>query len=171
MSAAKRVQKLLREAEKRATSKVNLQSKSERQKLEQLKESTAALQKEEVFIKATGRAIDKAMNVGKWFDAKEDYTTRVKTGSVLVVDDVVEDEGMKEKLNKKEKSEQNTTANHSVDDKASNLPDGSERKDNDAAAPQQSRGKKKRPIVDDDTELPDSRTRWVKRVEIAVSLK
>ena len=126
-----------------------------------------------MFIKATGRAIDKAMNVGKWFDAKEEYTTRVKTGSVLVVDDIVEDEVMKEKLNKeKEKSKQNAREDPNANSEATILPDGSETENNVSATRKPpSKGKKKRPIHDDSDELPESRTRWVKTVEIAVTLK
>ncbi|KAJ5247828.1 hypothetical protein N7468_002811 [Penicillium chermesinum] len=96
MSAVKRVQKLLHQAEKRATANINLEDtrKTEQQKLAEL--AKAADKREEILIKATGRAIEKALNVGKWFEEKDtEYSVRVTTGSVLVVDDVVEDENKK----------------------------------------------------------------------------
>ncbi|KAL1959826.1 hypothetical protein VTO42DRAFT_971 [Malbranchea cinnamomea] len=169
MSAVKRVQKLLKEAEKRAVARVNLSDKNEKRKLEHLKEGTSALQKEEVFIKATGRAIEKAMNVGKWFDAKDEYSIRVKTGSVLVVDDIIEDEELKEKLRRESKSEvtsagvqisAESTKDTSLEDKIGSIPQE-----------QSSKKGKKRARVEYEAELPDSRTRWVNMVEIAVTLK
>lgn len=167
MSAVKRVQKLLKEAEKRATAKIDLSDKNEKHKLEQLKKGTEALHKEEIFIKATGRAVDKAVNVGKWFDAKEEYSTRVETGSVMVVDDIVEDEELKEQL--RQKTEPKTP---SADDQASECAtqanSRSDGKTDGSSSVRSTKKRKKRARVGDDTELPESRTRWVKMVEIAV---
>ncbi|EER23282.1 hypothetical protein CPC735_046520 [Coccidioides posadasii C735 delta SOWgp] len=177
MSAAKRVQKLLREVEKRAMSKIDLHDSKtgEKAKVTQLKESSQALQKEEVFIKATGRAIKKAMDIGKWFGEKEGYSITVKTGTVLVVDDIVEDEGLKKKeLSKRAKPEQfksnvqdNNMEVNSFAEIARTagpaLPDV-----HTMHTPKQN-GKRKRLDADDD--LPESRTRWVNVVEIAVTLK
>lgn len=162
MSAVKRVQKLLHQAEKRATANVKLDDTrtTEKQKLSEL--AKAAQQREEVFVKATGKAIEKALNVGKWFEEKEaEYSVRVSTGSVLVVDDVVEDEEKKERELRKQKRQ------------------GVERDyEDDSTSGEGKRGKeatKKRkrevPVAPDDVELPESRTRWVKMVEVAVSLK
>ncbi|KAI2904526.1 hypothetical protein CBS63078_1957 [Aspergillus niger] len=103
MGVVKRVQKYLRAAENRATAKLlsgnNKGKKGDRRnQFAQLAQSNEALKKEEVFVKATGRAMERALKVGKWFEARgEDYTVSVKTGSVLVVDDVVEDEEEREK--------------------------------------------------------------------------
>lgn len=169
MSAVKRVQKLLKEAEKRATAKVDLADKNKKHKLDQLKKGTEALQKEEIFIKATGRAVDKAVNVGKWFDAKEEYSTRVKTGSVMVVDDIVEDEELKEQLRQKTKSK-----SPSADDQASeSAAQASSRlggKTDGSLSVRSTKKRKNRARVDDNTALPESRTRWVKMVEIAVTM-
>lgn len=153
MSAAKRVQKLLREAEKRAMTKVDLGNKkvSERENMGRLMDGTKELQKEEVYIKATGRAIEKAMNIGKWFEAKDEYTTKVNTGSVLVVDDILEDEEKKQTLKER-------AASHS------NNPDSK-----DSVVPSKKR-KRRNAELNDDFDLPDSRTRWVNVVEIAVSM-
>lgn len=152
MSAVKRVQKLLRQAEKRATAGISLEDtqKTEKQKLAEL--AKAVETREEIFVKATGKAIEKALNVGKWFEEKEaEYTVRVTTGSVLVVDDVVEDEEKKEEEMRKQQRQETA--------------DDAEKKD--------SAKKRKREVakVSEDEELPETRTRWIKKVEVAISFK
>jgi ribonuclease P/MRP protein subunit POP7 len=121
MSAVKRVQKLLLQAEKRVTTslanKINRnkyggknapQKKLGEQTQTQQEQLIAAmargedremLDKEEVFVKATGKAMQTALRVGRWFGShgrEEEYKVRVSTGAVLVVDDVEEDEMSKE---------------------------------------------------------------------------
>lgn len=164
MSAVKRVQKLLRQAEKRATANISLEDtrKTEKQVLAEL--ADAAEKREEVFVKATGRAVEKVLNVGKWFEEKEtEYTVRVNTGSVLVVDDVVEDEERKEQLAQKqlyhEERKQNETGNNTEPEKGT------------AKSAAKKRKRQEQPVVSDDNELPETRTRWIKMVEVAVSLK
>lgn len=161
MSAVKRVQKLLLQAEKRATANINLEDtrKNEKQILEEL--SKVSEKREEVFVKATGRAIEKALNVAKWFEEKEaEYTVRVTTGSVVVVDDIVEDEEMKakEEQNRQRQEEQTPTDQGDAASKPESKSAAKKRKRQAAAA-------------EDDAELPESRTRWIKMVEVAVSLK
>ena len=155
MSAVKRVQKFLQQAEKRATASVNLSSskKRDRERLAQIARGSEALKKEEVFVKATGRAIEKALRVGKWFEEREsEYTVRVETGSVLVVDDVVEDEGRKRSLEEKVKGGGGGTSQ------------GSE-----------SRAKKQRraasALAAAEEELPETRTRWVNKVDVSIAFK
>ncbi|EFQ97500.1 hypothetical protein MGYG_00540 [Nannizzia gypsea CBS 118893] len=158
MSIAKRVQKLLREAEKRATQSVRLGDKkgSGKDKLTQLKDASEALRKEPVFIKATGRAIDKAMKVGKWFDEKDGFTTKVKTGTVMVVDDIVRDEVVEDE----ERPIDGAQETDDPEDAASKV---------GAAARKQGRNNGK-PDNEDGSDLPDSRTRWVNMVEITVTM-
>ena len=43
---------------------------------------------EEVFIKATGRAIERALRFGVHFQGESDCRVRVETGSVMAVDDI-----------------------------------------------------------------------------------
>lgn len=161
MSAVKRVQKLLHQAEKRATAKVKLDDTrtTEKQKLSEL--AKAAEEREEVFVKATGKAIEKALNVGKWFEERAaEYSVRVSTGSVLVVDDVVEDGEKKERELRKQK--ERGAERDGKDDPATGEGKG---------AKDASKKRKREAPVAEDTELPESRTRWIKMVEVAVSLK
>lgn len=48
---------------------------------------------EEVFVKATGRAIERALGVGVYFQGESDCRVRVEMGSVVAVDDVEVGEG------------------------------------------------------------------------------
>lgn len=43
---------------------------------------------EEVFVKATGRAIERALRIGVHFQGESDCRVRVETGSVMAVDDI-----------------------------------------------------------------------------------
>lgn len=101
---------------------------------------------EPVFVKATGMAIERALAVGKWFEQREgEYSVAVKTGNVVVVDDIVENEqeaaGEREKDKDKEKS------------------GGNKRKN------------KRKLAVDEDGEALESRTRFVNSVEVSIALK
>ncbi len=101
MSAVKRVKRLLHEIEKRATQDVKLIGRGERAGMKKLVEARERLAKdgEEVFVKASGRAMEKALRVGEWFRIKEtgmDCKVEVRTGSVSVVDDIIELEGEEE---------------------------------------------------------------------------
>ena len=43
---------------------------------------------EEVYIKATGRAIERALRIGVHFQGESDCRVRVEMGSVMAVDDI-----------------------------------------------------------------------------------
>jgi ribonuclease P/MRP protein subunit POP7 len=191
MSAAKRVQKLLRQAEKRSTSKIDLANTkiSEKEKLERVAQAHESLKKEAVYIKATGRAIDRAMSIGKWFqDKDEEYEIQVETGSVLVVDDIVVD------ADSNEVREQDEKADEGSDSKGKEMDEGTEGKDENNATDASnqrttdaerdttkgekptvpSRKKRKRNSkakASPGVEPPESRTRYVNSVNIAVTLK
>lgn len=220
MSAVKRVQKLLRHAEKRATASVSaaVAGKSKQQKRtygnqnqNQQERLLAALARgeereqlssEEVFVKATGKAMKVALRVGRWFESggrEAEYKVRVTTGSVLVVDDVEEDEEGREGLLKEVEGTKNgadgahggsedttmlttttlsgagdttmmtekskgsaTTAEAAIDVSSKPLSRSQLRKRKRAAGLAASIA---------ETELPETRTRWVNSVEVAISLK
>jgi ribonuclease P/MRP protein subunit POP7 len=181
MSAVKRVQKLLRQAEKRATAAVNLSSskRTDRQKLAEVARGQEQLSKEEVFVKATGRAIEKALGVGRWFEERgNEYAVRVKTGSVLVVDDIEEDEEAKRKA--VEEAERALLQEQAQEKKDGEKDDGQRAPDQSVDTPAQpvskSETKKRKRAANalasaSGEELPETRTRWVNMVEIAVTLK
>lgn len=172
MSAVKRVQKLLHQAEKRATANVNLEDtrKTEQQKLAEL--AKAAEKREEAFVKATGRAIEKALNLAKWFQEKEaEYTVRVTTGSVLVVDDVVEDEE-KKKLHLHKRNPDHVGEQDDGPDGSIMTWEGDETAPVEKGTNVTSKKRKRpRPAASEETELPETRTRWIKTVEVAIGFK
>ncbi|KAL8680604.1 MAG: hypothetical protein Q9186_003196 [Xanthomendoza sp. 1 TL-2023] len=92
VSAVKRVRKLLSLIEKRALGKVDLgNGRTDRERLRGIGEGGSEGQKEpeEVFLKATNRAIEKALELGVFFQGQEDVRVRLRTGSAGAVDDVV----------------------------------------------------------------------------------
>ncbi|PYH83976.1 hypothetical protein BO82DRAFT_352363, partial [Aspergillus uvarum CBS 121591] len=90
MSVVTRVRKLLRQAEKRATSGLHsTKGRGGKTQAERVAQVQEALRREEVHVKATGRAIAKAVAVGEYLrDAAggAEFRVTVTTGSVLVVD-------------------------------------------------------------------------------------
>jgi ribonuclease P/MRP protein subunit POP7 len=110
MSAIKRVEKLLRLADKRdvqtATTHAQKNKRKRRrdgeggedevmavargvEKEKDRKRQAGGVSGEEVLVKGTGKAISKAMEVGAWFLQRDtEFVVRIKTGSVGAVDDV-----------------------------------------------------------------------------------
>lgn len=205
MSAVKRVRRLLAEVEKREMKAVKLVERGGGEK--GLRELVAERRndggkdlkrkREEVLVKASGRACDRAVKVGEWFEKKEGERrcgVEVRVGSVSVVDDVVEkqtemegggeevvdeeDEGEEEQQDSKLEGGDTTmellgNAEVGVDEKAteSGLEAESMKtvKDSDVTKKRRRR-KRKRPMYDV-ADLPEQRLRWVKTVEIAIRLK
>jgi ribonuclease P/MRP protein subunit POP7 len=109
ISAVKRVRKLLNAIDKRDTSKAD--------PLGEGKESVSRKGKreaEEVSLKATAKAIEKALNLAIFFQGQEDCRVRIKTGSVGVVDDIIET-----KRGTKQGESSNTREGHSLKRKRS----------------------------------------------------
>ncbi|KAK7537201.1 Rpp20 subunit of nuclear RNase MRP and P-domain-containing protein [Phyllosticta citribraziliensis] len=94
LSAVKRVQKLLSIAEKRAAQSA-LAQKRNRRADPIMSAAIAAVDGQEkperVTIKATGRSIEKAMELALFFQQQEDCHVRLETGTVDAIDDLVED--------------------------------------------------------------------------------
>jgi ribonuclease P/MRP protein subunit POP7 len=117
MSAIKRVQKLLLQAEKRSAQsaadqvssrpKYSVSTNDEITDIERVAATMAEDKhdRDEIILKATGKAIAKALSLGLWFEEKEEYSVRIETGTVGAIDDIVapedggaedEDEAMKD---------------------------------------------------------------------------
>lgn len=156
-------------------------------------------EREEVLVKASGMACGRAVEVGKWFKTKEEERVcevEIRVGSVSVVDDVVEVEkevedveGMHADEGEGSKVEEGDTTMEllgdgkevSVDEPSAVVPDENVhnpakdvstklvRNPNDKKSNRQRR-KRRRPVYDAD-DLPEQRLRWVKTVEVAISIK
>lgn len=155
------------------------------------------LREDKVLVKATGRAIEKALSVGRWFEegkggGGEEYEVVVRTGSVCVVDDIVEEDREQEEEEEEEEeggeddersidpditmSMTNTSTNSTTNTQQDREP----RKEEKEESKNQRRRRRKRErireqrlkaFVDEDGETPESRTRWVNMVEIAINMK
>ncbi|KAL8675213.1 MAG: hypothetical protein Q9168_000333 [Polycauliona sp. 1 TL-2023] len=103
ISAVKRVRKLLHLIDKREVGKVDLgDGRKGKETLRVLEGHSQASGKEpeEVILKATNRAIEKALGLGIFFQGQGDVRVRLRTGSVGAVDDiVVEEQKPREKKN------------------------------------------------------------------------
>ncbi len=58
-------------------------------KVDQIIKKTRDGKQEEVLVKATGRAIEKALQVALFFQGQDDCAVRLRTGNVATVDDIV----------------------------------------------------------------------------------
>ena len=85
----KRVRKLLSGIDKRALGKIDLNDESsDRARMQSVGQSRGK-EGEKVYIKATGKAIERAIQLGVWFGEQEDCEVVVRTGSVGAIDDIV----------------------------------------------------------------------------------
>ncbi|CAD0109508.1 unnamed protein product [Aureobasidium uvarum] len=100
MSAVKRVQKLLAQAEKRlaqsAADQVSNRPKYSHTNdditdIERVAATMAARKhdQDEIVLKATGKAIAKALSLALWFQQRIEYSVRIETGTVGAIDDIV----------------------------------------------------------------------------------
>ncbi|RAH42058.1 ribonuclease P subunit p20 family protein [Aspergillus brunneoviolaceus CBS 621.78] len=171
MSVVTRVRKLLRQAEKRATAglhstKGGRQQHGGRTQAERVAQVQEALRREEVHVKATGRAIAKAVAVGEYLrDAAGggEFRVTVTTGSVLVVDDVEVDEAAKKRV--VEGAERMRREVESGSAVKGEKREGEGEGKGEGGLGEEEEGE------DEEEELPESRTRWVNMVDVVVGLK
>jgi ribonuclease P/MRP protein subunit POP7 len=170
----KRIRALLSESSKRSKQSLasgkpgTLSSKKVDQAIaDAAKAKGGVKQGEEVFVKATGKAIERALEIGLFFQQQADCKVRVTTGSVEVVDDVEIVRaaragkklrrslagGEKEELEEKEK-------NVVVDDDDQMDVDGEEK-----VVVEDGKGRK-RAFQD----VPETRIRTVSSIQVAISL-
>ena len=97
-SVVKRVHKLLRLVDQRATGKAslgdgkngsqNVLSQLSRGEMNRNHQSASSM--EEVLLKGTGKAVEKVLGLGLFFAEQDGVKIRVGTGTISVVDDIVE---------------------------------------------------------------------------------
>ena len=187
MAAVKRVKKLLTHIEKRAMQDVDITRGKEG--LKKLAAASEALgtNGEKVVVKASGRAIEQALKVGEWFKSKEEELVckvEVRTGSLQVVDDLVEAQGEEEDAAEEAADNAETDVESSneggvaiskdpqtaVASKTPLQEDDSKQEREQKGKKRRKRGKRKRAMYDKD-DMPEARIRWINTVEVAISLK
>ncbi|KAL8998841.1 MAG: hypothetical protein Q9169_002179 [Polycauliona sp. 2 TL-2023] len=163
ISAVKRVRKLLHLIDKRAVGKVDLgdgqKGKDTLSALEGNNEPSGK-EPEEVVLKATNRAIEKALGLGIFFQGQGDVRVRLRTGSVGAVDDIVVEE---QTIRKKERGKQGKTAGQ-VEETGTDIKDHIDAVDKGLNEEQG--------IAEaDDVMIPETQIRKVSVLEIGISLK
>lgn len=161
VSATKRVRKLLSHIEKRSRGKVDLINGkgSDKQKLRALGEQGSGgrgKEPEEVMLKATGKAIEKALSLALFFQSQKDCRVRIRTGSVGVVDDIVEAEepvAAQTEISLPSTIASSASHGHATGNEISSLTGvGDDRRE------------------EEDSELPETQIRKASMVEVAISL-
>jgi ribonuclease P/MRP protein subunit POP7 len=94
----KRVRKYLAEIDARASGKLDLLSGAgkDRARIQSMGKGAEERKSEEVIVKGTGKAIEKVLRVGLYFQGQGDVLVRLRTGSVGAVDDVLSGRGEEE---------------------------------------------------------------------------
>jgi len=157
VSAVKRTRKLLSLIDKRTLGKTSLLdgkngnngSRSDKQKLQSV--SKTEREPEAVYLKATGKAISKALSLALYLQSQDDLHVTLKTGTMGAVDDIV----------KVEESEMKTSRN---------LPE----RGATAVGKEDGAGSNESEVVKEggaSEELPESQIRRTSCIEVAVSLK
>lgn len=151
------MRKLLALINKRTIGKVDLSdAKSDKARLRALGEAGKERGKEpeEVILKATNRAIEKALGMAIFFQGQADVRVRLRTGSVGAVDDVVVDEGRvgKERRTKNNGGEKSRVAKGG-DEEHQDSVDGTQ----NAEA--------------EEEDLPETQIRKVSVLEVGISLR
>lgn len=213
ISAVKRVKQFLREIEKRALQSAGVDGVLNRaasgrngdgdlqRKLTEVGEKLGS-DGEQVLLKASGRAMEQALRVGEWFRNREDEMlckVEVRTGSVSVIDDIVEvgtggtavdDDEDHGEAEDNEVQDATTTLeggdttmellanlDKNGEAKATSASEdqitgagAAEEKTCEASESKRKRRKRKKKEYDHD-EIPEARLRWIKTIEIAISLQ
>ena len=131
------------------------------QTLRTLEEASQSSEKEseEVILKATGRAIEKALGLGVFFQGQGDVRVRLRTGSVGTVDDIIVDENKTQRKQTKGKSKMEKGLGDMAD------ADGNAEEHHDDV------NDTTKNIEADDVDLPETQIRKLSVLEIGISLK
>ena len=125
---------------------------SDRQRLSKLGKQDK--KPEEVTLKATNKAIERALGLALFFQGQEDCKVRLKTGSVGVIDDIVVDE----------KPEEGRKGGKSLEGKEKDGNQDAVMDDGQIDTPDE-------PRKEYDEELPETQIRQVSVIEVGISLR
>ncbi|KAK3674284.1 hypothetical protein LTR78_005753 [Recurvomyces mirabilis] len=150
---------------------------------------------EEVVIKASGKAIQKAMELGLWFQQREEYLVRLRTGSVGAVDDIElnEEEGVEDQGHDRQEGgvvdrgnvtgEVDTSMGATVVEQEGSVEQDQSANDGGSAVSKSSAlnqmttaadgatGDTTDPALSKQEPIPETRIRYVSVLEVAVSLR
>ncbi|KAI4117852.1 MAG: hypothetical protein LQ345_002001 [Seirophora villosa] len=177
ISAVKRVRKLLAQTQARAAQSTRGKQPpdlvngkgSDGEKLRALERSIVAAEEEEgegsgkggkkeVVLKATSRAIERALELGLFFQEQEDLVVRLRTGTAGAVDDVVVEEEEEEEGKGKSKKKKKRVGKRKGKGSGGKVAGGGG-------------GAGDEEMKDGEPELPETRIRKVSVLEVAITLK
>lgn len=172
ISAAKRVRKLLALIDKRASPHIDLLNSkgrnSEKQKsraLDEVSSGGKGKAPEEVVLKATGKAISKALGLALFFQGQKDCRVTIRTGSVGVVDDIVEAEKVE-----LAQTEHNTSSTTTASGDGGGDSDGRIGTGDEVGASAGRGGEGREGEGNGDEELEETQIRKVSVLEVGISL-
>lgn len=152
VSVVKRVRKQLSLIDKRAMGKVDLLNSRSSDKHKLAKLGKQSKEPEEVFLKATNKAVEKVLGLALFFQGQDECRVRLRTGSVGVVDDIVEVEvpegGAGGGMPRGQDGDQDEDIINESEDKAPNTSE-----------------------QDEDEEMPETQIRQLSVVEVCISLR
>jgi len=212
MAAVKRVKKMLLALENQAAKEGGLKRRNLPKHVHDKHVRERSEEEKKIVVKASGRAMEKALKVGEWFRNKEkEFLCRVEVapGSVSVVDDIVPDKSSDEDEEggvdvvdqQAQNGETSVFVDHygdttlelglgygpqgdvtastlepaqslhlaTGDTNTTNESSGSLSAIEDKRRPRRHKKKRKRPAYEVD-DVPEARIRWIKTVEVAISL-
>jgi ribonuclease P/MRP protein subunit POP7 len=111
---------------------------------------------EEVFVKGSGKAIERALEIGVYFQKEADCRVRVSIGSVRAIDDI--ELGVREKEEDKAEADDVGESGEAMDVDRGN----GGKKDN-------AKGQRRKAMRDED--VPETRIRTLSVVTVAISLR
>jgi ribonuclease P/MRP protein subunit POP7 len=111
---------------------------------------------EEVFVKGSGKAIERALEIGVYFQKEADCRVRISIGSVRAIDDI--ELVVKEEYEGKAEADDAAESNEAMDVD----PADGRKKDN-------AKGKRRKAMRDED--VPETRIRTLSVVTVAISLR
>ena len=137
---------------------------------------------EEVVLKGTGKAIQKVMELGLWFQQREEYAVRLRTGSVAAIDDLTVDEDPDPSAAQEDEGDKSGSAEGNDDTKPGAEDNKDEGMEFDATRAEEAKGgstgdiaavpeKSNAVQVKESEPVPETRIRYTSSLEVAVSLR
>ncbi|OCK77976.1 hypothetical protein K432DRAFT_303000 [Lepidopterella palustris CBS 459.81] len=180
ISAVKRVRGLLKNIEKRDQQSFTSGKGHLIPKKVEAEIAAAQIQKkgpkEEVFVKSSGRAIEKALSIALYFQQQNDCRVRITTGTIETVDDIDRRPSIRrEQKAKAKRGDKNKTDGKPVEEALEEMAvatDEDPDQENGGVAIEDGEwsGKIRRDETNDG-EIPETRIRKLNVIEVAISLR
>lgn len=137
---------------------------------------------EDVVLKGTGKAIQKVMELGLWFQQREEYIVRLRTRSVAAIDDITVDEDATADITAENQDPKIEPVEEGADAEAGAADEEDEAMDVDTVTTTEGRdhGTEKPEVLAENAQavaskdadpIPETRIRYTSSLEVAVRLR